>query len=78
MAEDVAVVDVFAGEVEEAGADDDLAEGRDRVVSSQESASTGSPLIETTWKSLTWMWNGCVSELVFRRTHSSVAPRLTR
>ena len=30
MAEDVAVVDVFAGEVEEAGADDDLAEGRDR------------------------------------------------
>ena len=31
MVEDVAVVDVFAGEVEEAGADDDLAERRDRV-----------------------------------------------
>ena len=48
-----------------------------RVVSSQESASTGSPLTAITWKSLTWMWTGCVSGLVLTGRHSSVAPSRT-
>ena len=35
------------------------------------------PSIDITWKSLTWMWNGCHWPLSLRSVHSSVEPSLT-